>query len=90
MGLSNDQIASIVTGYFNKSGRQGEFLASVIKNMMSKHQVEVDLLAGIEKDFSIAQKTLSRLNEWDCNHTIPYDMFPLVSPTDKLSITIPS
>ena len=63
MGLSSGQIASMVTGYFNKSGRQGKFLASVIKNMVSKHQLEVDLLAGIEKDFSIAQKTLSRLNE---------------------------
>ena len=63
MGLSSGQIASMVTGYFNKSGRQGEFLASVIMNVLSKHQLEVDLLAGIEKDFSIAQKTLSRLNE---------------------------
>lgn len=63
MGLSCGQIAGIMTGYFNKTGREGEFDPNNIKNIVFRHQREVDEIAGIAPEFSVAEKTLKRLNE---------------------------
>ena len=63
MGLSSGEIARILTGYFNKTGQKEEFTPKSILNLIVKHQKEIDLLHGIDTDFSIAQKTLATLNE---------------------------
>ena len=63
MGLSNGEIARILTCYFNKTGQKGEFTPKSILNLIAKHQKEIDLLHGIDTDFSIAQKPFTMLNE---------------------------
>lgn len=61
-GLPNGSIAGIMTGFFNKKGHKGEFKPSVITHLTDKYQKEMDTIAGIDKDFTIAQKTIATLN----------------------------
>ena len=57
MGLSNGTIAGVMTGYFNKRGRQGQFQTTGIKNITYKYTKEMNLLSGINADMSQAVKT---------------------------------
>ena len=62
-GVTNQTIANIMSNALNKNGTPGEFLASTIKNINEKNQEAMDEIAGIDADWSVAQKTIGRLNE---------------------------
>ena len=68
MGLSNGTIAGVMTGYFKKKGRQGQFQRTGIKNITYKYTKEMNLLSGIEADMSQADKTLRELNSRGISH----------------------
>ena len=68
MGLSNGTIAGVMTGYFNKKGRQGQFQRTGIKNITYKYTKEMNLLSGIEADISQADKTLRELKRRGISH----------------------
>ena len=63
MGLSNGTIAAIMTGYFNQTGRDGQFSSNGIKHIINKQQQLEQLISGIDPDWSVAQKTIAKLNE---------------------------
>lgn len=62
-GVPNQTIANIMTNVANSAGKQGEFLSSTIKNINEKVQKAMDAIAGIEVDFSVAEKTIAVLKE---------------------------
>jgi len=62
-GLSNGTIAGILTAVFEKKGKSGGFLPSTIRNITSKIKKESKVLSGITEDFSLAEKTIARLNK---------------------------
>jgi len=62
-GVAPQTIANIMSEVLNKSGKSGEFLAQTIRNINEKCQAAMDVIAGISSDMTIAEKTMSRLNE---------------------------
>jgi hypothetical protein len=63
MGMSNGVIAGVMSGYMQGKGVAGEFLTHTIKTITSKLTREMEVLAGIDSDFSVAEKTIAQLNE---------------------------
>ena len=63
VGLSSGTTAGVMTGYFDKKGKKGQFNATGSKHITSKHRKEVELLSGTESDMSQAEKTIRILNE---------------------------
>ena len=62
-GITSGDIASVMNGYFDKKGRKGEFLTQTIKNITQQIAKESEVIAGIDRDFSVAGKTLAYLNQ---------------------------
>ena len=62
-GISQTTIANVMTNAVNKEGITGEFLGSTIKNITTGMQQAMDEIAGIDSSWSIAQKTIQKLNE---------------------------
>ena len=62
-GITNGSIASVMNGYFDKKGRKGEFLTQTIKNITQQIEKESEIIAGIDRDFSVAENTLAHLNQ---------------------------
>jgi len=62
-GISQTTIANAMTNAVNKEGITGEFLGSTIKNITTGMQQAMDEIAGIDSSWSIAQKTIQKLNE---------------------------
>ena len=62
-GTSPSLIANIITEVLNEKGKEGHFLEKLIQNMNVKIQTAIDVAAGVDKDWSVAQSTLKKLNE---------------------------
>jgi len=62
-GVPDQTIASIMSNVLNNGGKPGEFLASTVKNINEKVKRAMDLISGIETDFSVAEKTIAVLKE---------------------------
>ena len=62
-GISPSSIADIMSKMLKENGKEGHFLAQLIRNMNVKIQTAMDVAAGVDKDWLIAQRTLKKLNE---------------------------
>ena len=62
-GISPPPIADIMTEVVKEKRKEGYFLAQTIHNMNIKIQTAIDVAAGVDKDWTIAQRTLKKLNE---------------------------
>ena len=49
-----------------EKGKEGNCRAKTMTNMKAKIQTAIDVAAGVDKDWTIAQRTLKKLNE--CVH----------------------
>lgn len=63
MGLTNGTIAGVMTGYFNKKGTSGVFTTDTMKKITAKMKHEMDLVAGINSDITVAERMLAMLHE---------------------------
>lgn len=61
-GVTSSTIANIMSTVVNKNGGKGEFIPSTINNITKEMKEAMDAIAGISADFSIAEKTIHRLN----------------------------
>jgi hypothetical protein len=61
-GVSNGTIARTMTGLFTKEGKAGEFKTDNIKYITQKWAKEIEAVKGISQKFSVAEKTIARLN----------------------------
>ena len=62
-GVGPSSIADVMTEVLKQKGKKGDFLAQTVNNVTTQVQTAMDLVAGIDTKWSVAQKTLKRLNE---------------------------
>ena len=62
-GVFPFSIADVMTEVVKQKGKRGDFLAKTVQNITTQLQTAMDLVAGIDKEWSVAQKTLNKLNE---------------------------
>ena len=62
-GISNDHIASTMTGVLARDDKPGEFSTDTIKRLTQKWTKEIDTVKGISRDFTVAERTVALLNE---------------------------
>ena len=62
-GVGPSSIADVMTEVLKQKGKKGDFLAQTVNNVTTQVQTAMDLVAGIDTNWSVAQKTLKRLNE---------------------------
>ena len=62
-GVGHSSIADVMTEVIKQKGKKGAFLAQTVRNITTKLQTAMDLVAGIDSTWSVAQKTLQKLNE---------------------------
>ena len=62
-GISPSSIADIMSKMLKENGKEGHFLAQLIRNMNVKIQTTMDMAAGVDKNWSIVHHTLKKLNE---------------------------
>ena len=62
IGIPDSSIAEIMSNLVNKSGTKGEFSASTIRNITTERQNAVNKIADVSSDWSIAKKTIAKLD----------------------------
>ena len=62
-GFSLTSIAGVMNEAAKEKGKEGSFHAKTITNMNAKIQTAIDVAAGVDKDWTVAQRTLKKLNE---------------------------
>ena len=62
-GVGSPSIADITTEVVKQRGKKRAFLAKMVCSTTTQLQIAMDLVAGIDKDWSVAKKTLKKLNE---------------------------
>ena len=63
-GVNNTSISTIMTKILNDKGIRGEFVPSATRNMTRRMQEAIDTIDGISSDYSIAEKSIHRLNKY--------------------------
>lgn len=61
-GIPSGSIADIMTNLVNKDSTKGEFIAQTISNITQEMQDAMDEISELNGDFSIAEKTIKKLN----------------------------
>ena len=59
--VPNQAIAAVMTEVLNKDGVDGELLSNTVRNVNKSTDNALDKIKGISADWSVAEKTLSRL-----------------------------
>ena len=62
-GFRPTSISSIMNEVAKEKGKKGNFYAQAMRNMNVKIQTAIDVSVGSDKDWTIAQRTLKKLNE---------------------------
>ena len=66
-GFSPTSTVGIMNEVGKEKGKEGNVHAQTMRNMNVKMQTAMDVAAGVDKDWTIAQRTLKKLNEYvDC------------------------
>ena len=60
--VPNGKIANIMTSLINKTGTSGEFVPATMRNITTELEDIMNDIAQVHHDFSIAEKTLAKLN----------------------------
>ena len=60
---SPNSIVGIMNEVANEKGKESNFHGKILRNMNVKIQTAIDVAAGVDKDWTIAQRTLKKLNE---------------------------
>ena len=62
-GVPKSMIASIMTRKLNDEGMKGEFISDTVRNISVQIQKVMDEMAGISADYTVASRTIERLNQ---------------------------
>ena len=62
-GVPHSSIAGVMNEVMKHQGKKGAFLARTVKNITAKVQNAMNVVAGIDSSWSVAQNTLFLLTE---------------------------